>query len=952
MADTTAQLTGTKEAPKSFARRDHLRDVERQVQARWDAQKEFESDAPANGASNVDVPKFMVTFPYPYMNGRLHLGHAFTVSKAEFAAGYQRLQGKKVLFPFAFHCTGMPIQAAANRLKREFEDGIPEKVLARIAAEANGVPAEAEEAEEAVEEAAPAAPADVPTSEVKPEGAKAEKELGKFSGKKSKAVAKGTSGAKMSQFEILLKSGIAPSDIPAFRDPKHWLHYFPPLGEADLRSFGLHTDWRRSFITTDANPYYDSFIRWQFNTLKARGKIGFGKRPTVFSALDGQACADHDRASGEGVGVQEYTLIKIKLQSVPAGHKSGDAGKLDGLKALLAAGRPVYFVAATLRPETMYGQTNCFLLPEGEYGAFSMTGPAAGEEGRAVFLCAERSARNMAYQSWFATWGQVDKALPEPLLGEDLMGLPCSAPYTHYSTVYTLPLLTISMKKGTGVVTSVPSDAPDDWAALRDLKEKPKLREKFNIPDEAVMPFEPIPIIDIPGFGNLAALAVCEQLKIKSQNDKDKLAEAKELVYNAGFYQGTMLLGKYAGKKVADAKPLVKADMLSEGHAAVYHEPESEVMSRSGDECVVANIDQWFLRYGATEWRAVVEAWIKSGKFNTFNPATGAAFEHVVAWLQEWACSRSFGLGTALPWDPQFVIESLSDSTIYMAYYTVAHMLHQGSLDGSVRGSAGLPPSAFNDGVWDYLFFDSAPSPPGIDPAMQATLDAMRREFRYWYPMDLRVSGKDLINNHLTMSLYNHAAMWLDHTAPAIIAATGAPTAASTATSILGENGALPSNAASASKSSVKALPRELEAEIGRRMPQGFFCNGHVLVDGKKMSKSLGNFILLHEAIGRWTADGARFALADAGDTLDDANYERDNADNAILRLTTEEEYAKEIMEAAAAGSLRTGDKGFADRYVHPSSHAALRPHALHTCTYSYIRRLESLVARLVCTAC
>jgi leucyl-tRNA synthetase len=44
-------------------------------------------------------------------------------------------------------------------------------------------------------------------------------------------------------------------------------------------------------------------------------------------------------------------------------------------------------------------------------------------------------------------------------------------------------------------------------------------------------------------------------------------------------------------------------------------------------------------------------------------------------WLQQWACSRSFGLGSRLPWDEQYLIESLSDSTIYMAYYTVAHVI-------------------------------------------------------------------------------------------------------------------------------------------------------------------------------------------------------------------------------------------------------------------------------------
>ena len=61
-------------------------------------------------------------------------------------------------------------------------------------------------------------------------------------------------------------------------------------------------------------------------------------------------------------------------------------------------------------------------------------------------------------------------------------------------------------------------------------------REKYGITDEMVLPFDPVPIIAIPDFGDLAAVTVVDQLKIQSQNDRDKLAEAKEMVYLKVYY--------------------------------------------------------------------------------------------------------------------------------------------------------------------------------------------------------------------------------------------------------------------------------------------------------------------------------------------------------------------------------------------------------------------------------
>merc|ERR1719223_1777398 len=113
-------MKSVNEGPKSSARRDLLMDVQNRVQSKWAAEKTYDSDAPAAGTeAYARKEKFMCTFPYPYMNGVLHLGHAFSLSKAEFAARYHRLRGKQVLWPFGFHGTGMPIAACAQKLSDE-----------------------------------------------------------------------------------------------------------------------------------------------------------------------------------------------------------------------------------------------------------------------------------------------------------------------------------------------------------------------------------------------------------------------------------------------------------------------------------------------------------------------------------------------------------------------------------------------------------------------------------------------------------------------------------------------------------------------------------------------------------------------------------------------------------------------------------------------------------------
>ncbi|OLQ04161.1 Leucine--tRNA ligase, cytoplasmic [Symbiodinium microadriaticum] len=786
---------------QDWTRRDQLLQIEDKMQQLWEEHKAYEIDAPEDASTSAE--KYFVTFPFPYMNGKLHLGHAFSITKAEFAVRFQRLQGKRALFPFGFHCTGMPIAAAALKLK---------ECIAQRQAGNNG------EQESALQ---------AKSAEVDSSG---EEAPGVFKGKKSKAVAK--SGG-LDQYDIMLALGIAPDDIPKFTDPKYWLEFFPPLAVKDMKKFGAAVDWRRTFITTDLNPYFDAFVRWQFLKLKEK-YLANGKRQTIFSITTQQPCADHDRSEGEGVNPQEYTLIKLRVKELPEDWTS-----------VLGDGK-VFLVAATLRPETMYGQTNCFVLPEGEYGFFRMRG---GD----IFVCSQRSALNMCYQDLAESSEDSQPVCLMTKTGADLVGLPLDAPLCQYPTIHVLPMFTISMQKGTGVVTSVPAEAPDDFACLTDWKKRSNWREQYGVKEEWCQPFDVVDILTFPDAEEdvPSAPAICEAMKIESHRDKDKLAAAKKDVYQKGFYSGVMKVGPYAGQKVIDVKAKIKQDLIDEGAAVPYFEPEAKVVARSGDECVVALCDQWYLKYSDEEWTSRVRKHV-SENFEMFSEPAMNALTHAVGWLGDWACSRTFGLGTKLPWDEQWLIESLSDSTVYMAYYTVAHLLE------GLEGEDKIEASDLTEDVFDYVFSISE-NPPENSGIFTEVLSKMKREFQYWYPVDLRCSGKDLIQNHLTMSLFNHAAVW----------------------------------------------PEE------RFWPKAFYCNGHIMVDSEKMSKSKGNFLTLEEAISSYSADATRIACADSGDGLQDANFSRESCGKTILRLTTLQAWAEDAVSSLP--SMRTGDFTFLD---------------------------------------
>jgi leucyl-tRNA synthetase len=751
--------------------------IEKKYQQKWKQDGIFEQNAPSlkdvpfHSITPAELrqqqPKFFGTMAYPYMNGTLHAGHSFTASKVEFATGWARMEGKRALFPQGYHCTGMPIKSCADKLAREMD--------------MFGKNFENYSEDKQEDDAVPAPTQDTTKADVT-----------KFTAKKTKAAAKTV--AMKYQFQIMGALGISKDQIHKFADSNHWLEHFPPLCERDLTNIGARVDWRRSMVTTDANPYYDAFVRWQMNRLKDLGKIKFGKRYTVYSPKDGQACMDHDRSSGEGVAVQEYTALKLKVQEWAEPARKILAGKLP-------ENAKVYFVPATLRPETMYGQTCCFVGPKITYAIYKVSDDE-------YYFVSDRAARNMAFQGIFPQWGVFPKVAD--LQGSEVVGTLVNAPLSVYEKVRILPMETVKASKGTGVVTCVPSDSPDDYITVLDLVKK---AEYYGIKKEWA-DLEPVPIIETPTYGNLTAKKLVEDMKIASPKDAKQLAEAKDLAYKEGFYKGTMCYGEHKGKSVEEAKPLVRQALIDAGSAFNYAEPDGEVVSRSGDSCVAGHLDQWYLNYGKNgdeAWQQEVLGHL-NGELNTFSTETKNAFEQALGWLSQWACARSYGLGSKLPWDPQFVVESLSDSTVYMSYYTIAHYLHS-DIFGKTQGIGKVSSEQMTDDVWDYIFCRRDEIESDIP---NETLQAMRREFEYWYPLDIRVSGKDLIQNHLTFFLYVHVALF----------------------------------------------PREY-------WPRGIRANGHLLLNGEKMSKSTGNFLTLYDATKKFGADATRVSLADAGDSIE-----------------------------------------------------------------------------------
>jgi leucyl-tRNA synthetase len=503
--------------------------------------------------------------------------------------------------------------------------------------------------------------------------------------------------------DILKSNGCTDEDIEALKDPKQVVKFFSRVYINEYwKKFGFLADWDRFMTTID--PGYKKFIQWQFRKLHERGMLTqkpyFGTACLECGPVAVDA-SETDISQGGNAEKLEWTLLKFRM---------GDD----------------FVMAATLRPETVFGQTNFWANPDVQYVRANVNGE--------TWIISPQAAEKLSFQKdSIKIIGHVD--------GKDLIGKMVLAPVIDRE----IPILPSSFTDpdyGTGLVTSVPSDAPYDWMALQDLARDEETCRKYGLDPEMVKSIKPIPIIDSKGWGPNPGVEICEKMGISDQKDP-KLEEATKEIYKAGFHTGRMRgnCAQFAGKPVIVAKEEVKAMMLEMGVADIMYDMSEPVICRCGGKVIVKQIpDQWFIDYGHPEVTEIAKSQVAG--MNIQPQEYKENLPGILDWFKERACARLGNwMGTNFPFDERWKIEPISDSTLYSAYYLVSGMVNAGTLD----------PEKLDDSFFDCVFLGRG-DPGEISKATGLSAEAISKA-------RCDFGGKEHMSVHFPVFMLNHAAV-------------------------------------------------------------------------------------------------------------------------------------------------------------------------------------------------
>src|SRR5256712_6270943 len=164
-----------------------------------------------------------------------------------------------------------------------------------------------------------------------------------------------------------------------------------------------------------------------------------------------------------------------------------------------------------------------------------------------------------------------------------------------------------------------------------------------------------------------------QKCRVKTWTDQYWIHATQEL-YSKEFHDGVMKenTGRYSGMPVAKAREAIVEELTREGKIETLLElRNAPVICRCGTKCLVHILEnQWFINYGDPEWKKLAHKCLD--QMTILPEELRAEFNYTLDWLRERACARTVGLGTKLPWDQNWIIEALSDSVVYMAYYILS----------------------------------------------------------------------------------------------------------------------------------------------------------------------------------------------------------------------------------------------------------------------------------------
>lgn len=615
-------------------------------------------------------------------------------------------------------------------------------------------------------------------------------------------------------FKVYTDFHNVPEDIlTTLNEPHKIVEYFSKEALGALKEIGFSIDWRRVFTTTDEG--YKKFIEWQFWKLKEMNMVVKGSHPVRFCPHDQNPVEDHDILMGENATIVDFTVLKF-----------------------LDEEEDIVFPCATLRPETVFGVTNLWLKPT-EYQLAKVDGEK--------WLVSKEAYEKLKYT-------EKDVEPIRKVRAEDYFGKYVKNPATG-DRIPILPAEFVDTENATGVVMSVPAHAPYDYIAIEDLKKK----EDNGLSKYGIGDIKPIVLIKVgvKGFyddserenhSNSEFSSPAEEIvrKMGITNQKDEsLEKATKTLYKKEFHEGVLLdiTGKYAGIKVSEIKDKLQSDFIKQNKADIFYEfSETPVVCRCGTKCVVKVVkDQWFLNYSNPEWKGRVLDWLE--KMAIIPDYYKEEFRNKIAWLKDKACARRKGLGTKIPWDNEWLIESLSDSTIYMSYYILAKYINEGKLKAE-----NITPK-----LLDYVFLGEGAIEDVVSDSRlpETVIDRIKSDFEYWYPVDLRSSGKDLVANHLLFFLFHHVAIF----------------------------------------------PEE-------KYPRAIAVNGYVSLEGQKMSKSKGPLLTMKKAVNNYGADVTKIYILYASEYDSDADWRKKGVESVVsnlsrfYNLTTENSSDNEIKES------------------------------------------------------